>query len=67
MELYLAKDNGITVDYIQTIKMVDIFLRVFDMNEQMAIDKKIDEQLELAKKNINQKVKGIPVPTDHGR
>ena len=40
-----AKGKGLVNNYINTILMVDNYLPVFDMNEQIAIDKHIDENL----------------------
>ena len=38
-------EQGLTNHYINTLLMVDNYLPVFDMNEQMSIDKKIPENL----------------------
>ena len=40
-----AKSKGVVNNYVEPILMVDNYLPVFDMNEQMAIDKKVDESL----------------------
>lgn len=48
-------DIGIKVDYINTILMVDNFLPAFDMKEQMAIDKKVEEQIAQIKEDIQGK------------
>ena len=40
-----AKEKGVNFNYINTILMVDNYLPVFDMNEQMKIDKHVDESL----------------------
>ncbi len=40
-----AKDNGVSFHYINSILMVDNYLPVFDMNQQMRIDKHTDENL----------------------
>jgi len=40
-----ASEQGITNNYIQNILMVDNYLPVFDMTQQMAIDKRVDENL----------------------
>lgn len=40
-----AKEQGLTQQYINTILMVDNYLPVFDMNQQMSIDKHVDENL----------------------
>lgn len=44
---------GITHNYSNTILMVDNYLPVFDMNEQMKIDKKTDENLALLIEDIS--------------
>ncbi len=51
---YLS-ECGIEADYINTIMMVDNYLPVFDMNEQLAIDpqKKVDEHIAAIKKDID--------------
>ena len=40
-----TKEHGVTFNYIKSILMVDNYLPVFDMNQQMAIDKHTDENL----------------------
>lgn len=40
-----CKGKGVVNNYIQPILMVDNYLPVFDMNQQMAIDKHVDENL----------------------
>ena len=62
-----CQEHGIHVDFIQTIKMVDNYLPVFDMDEQKNIDKNIPQQIELAKDNIEKRVHFIPQPTKKGR
>ncbi len=49
----LAKENGYTFDYINTMLMVDNFLPRFDMNEELKIDKHEDEQLQQIKADLN--------------
>jgi ferredoxin len=55
----LAKDiflkYGKHPDYIRTVMMVDNFLPAFDMEEQMAADKHVEEQLEAIRKDIQKK------------
>lgn len=41
----LAEKHGVCADYIAAIKMVDNYLPVFDMNEEIAIEKKVEEQV----------------------
>lgn len=52
-EIYL-ETIGKHADYITTLKMVDNFLPVFDMNEQIAMDpeKKVEEHLAQIKQDI---------------
>ena len=57
-----CRQNNIKVDYIQTILMVDNYLPSFDMNEEMTLDKKVDEQIHIALTNLQQRVKYIPQP-----
>jgi len=51
-----------TADYITTVMMVDNFLPVFDMNEEVMLDKKVEQQISkikadiLAKKHAQQEV-----------
>lgn len=40
-----AKEKDVNIKYINTILMVDNYLPVFDMNEQMKMDKHVDENL----------------------
>jgi len=40
-----AKEKGVNFNYVNSILMVDNYLPVFDMNEQMKIDKHVDESL----------------------
>lgn len=63
----LAKENGIEIDYIANLLMVDNYLPVFDMNEQRAIDKNVDKQMEAVKKDISARKKFIPLKTDEER
>ena len=46
---------GIKAAYINTVLMVDNFLPAFDMNEQTALDKKVDEQIVRIKEDIQNK------------
>ena len=40
-----AKEKGVNNNYVNSILMVDNYLPVFDMNEQIKIDKKTDENM----------------------
>ncbi|WKY42952.1 EFR1 family ferrodoxin [Eubacteriaceae bacterium ES2] len=63
----LANQSGKKVDYIGSIHMVDNYLPVFDMNEEMAMDKHIEEQIEKVKKAINDRKREIPEATEEDR
>ena len=60
-----AKEQGVANNYVQAILMVDVYLPVFDMNEQMAIDKNIDENLAKILEDIGAQ-KNFVAPTDMG-
>lgn len=62
-----ALENGINIDYIATIQMVDNYLPSFDMLEQMAMDKHIDEQLSRVLLDLSQRKKGYNEPTQKGK
>lgn len=63
----LVKQYGIRVDYIGTIKMVDNYLPAFDMEEEMAIEKRVEEQLFAEKKAVDGREQKIPEATEEGR
>lgn len=44
----LAAEAGVHADYVSAIQMVDNYLPVFDMDEQRALDKRVEEQLSAA-------------------
>jgi ferredoxin len=50
----LAEKNGLKFDYHKTMMMVDNFLQWFDMDEELKLDKKEDEQLSQIKADINE-------------
>lgn len=54
---------GKKADYINTVLMVDNFLPAFDMTQQMALDKKVGEQIEVIKTDIENKKYEIPKVT----
>lgn len=62
-----AEKSGINVDYIATIKMVDNYLPVFDMSEQIKIDKNIDNQLETIVSHIKSQKCHIPKASLKGK
>ncbi len=47
-----CQEQGLHVDFIQTIKMVDNYLPSFDMDEQMVIDKHVDKQIQKVKEQL---------------
>lgn len=63
----LAAEAGVHVDYIAAIQMVDNYLPVFDMNEQMGTDKHVEEQLDAAVQAVSERAHGIPETTEEGR
>lgn len=56
-----ATVSGVKNNYIQPILMVDNYLPVFDMNQQMSIDKKTDENLAKIIEDITAHKDFIPV------
>ncbi len=64
---HLCEEIGIHVDYIHSILMVDNYLPSFDMNEQKAIDKHIEEQLQIALKDVQERKKEIPKASQEAR
>lgn len=61
------KEWGLRVDYIAPILMVDNFLPVFDINEETAIEKHEDEQLDAALRDVLARKKYIPEATEEDR
>lgn len=57
-----CEKNGIHVNYAQTILMVDNYLPSFDMEEEMSVNKKVDEQIKIVSHNIENKVQSISQP-----
>ena len=60
----LLEKRGIKVDYAASILMVDNYIPSFDMEEEMALDKKVEEQLEVIVKDVKERKRGIPQPSD---
>lgn len=50
---------GKKADYITSIEMVDNFLPVFDMKEQTAMDKQVEEHLDAIRADLKAKKQGI--------
>ena len=63
----LCRSCGIHPAYIQVVMMVDNWLPSFDMQEQQKIDKKVEEQLEKIKEEIDGRKHSISVVTDEDR
>lgn len=63
----LCDEYDIAVNYINVIAMVDNWLPSFDMNEQMKIDKRIDENLGAILSDLNTKKNMISEVTDKDR
>ncbi|MEG0275791.1 MAG: EFR1 family ferrodoxin [Coprobacillus sp.] len=55
-----AQEFGVHIDYIHTIYMVDNYLPSFDMNEQKAMTKTTEEDIQQALNDIKNRKKGIP-------
>lgn len=62
-----CEKQGVTIDYIGGVRMVDNYLPAFDMNEQKQMNKNIPAQLEALEEDIRNRRKYIPVATDEGR
>jgi len=60
-----AEETGVTFHYIKPILMVDNYLPVFDMNEQILIDKHTDESMAEIIKDISEQ-KAYIEPSDMG-
>ena len=62
-----AAKTGIKVDYTDTVLMVDNYLPVFDMEAEMAMDKKVEEQIAVIREKIQARHQEIPTPSEQGR
>jgi ferredoxin len=63
----IGEECGIKIDYIRTILMVDNFLPAFDMDEEKAVDKKVDEQIAATVADVAARKQEILPATDEGR
>lgn len=63
----LAEKYGVFVDYIAAIKMVDNYLPVFDMEEETALEKHVEEQIETAVRAVSDRKHGVPEATKEQR
>ena len=61
-----CKENGIHVDYVNSILMVDNYLPSFNMEEEISLDKKIDKQINKVYNDIKVCTKFILQPTQDG-
>ena len=64
---YYGKSQKVNIDYIHTLQMVDNYTPAFDMNEQKAMDKHIDENLKVILEEVKERKHFIPVPTQQAR
>ena len=62
-----VKNKNYKIDYINGIRMVDNYLPMFDMNEEIKIDKNIESQIEQIIQDIHINKKEIPVPSNWDR
>ena len=63
----MLKEIGIHASYINVLLMVDNFLPGFDMNEQKAIDKKVDEHIKMIQEDIENEKEYISPVTEKDR
>lgn len=63
----LAEKCGIHADYIAAIKMVDNYLPAFDMAEETALEKNVEEQVRSALLAVEGRKRGIPKATQDQR
>lgn len=64
---HALQETGLRVDYIHTIKMVDNYIPVFDMEDEKKQDKQVEEQLAAAVQAVRSRTKGIPAATEEDR
>lgn len=62
-----CSENGIKLAFATSVLMVDNYLPSFDMTDEMAADKKEDEQIARVKADIAARKTGIPKASDFGR
>lgn len=63
----IGKECGVKIDYVKNILMVDNYLPMFDMNEQIKIDKKVNEQIKEALEEVAERKRYIPESTEEDR
>lgn len=57
---------GIKINYMNTVSMVDNYLPVFDMEQEVKADKGTEKKIEEIIADIAAKKQGVPKPTAHG-
>lgn len=62
-----GKENNLHFNYVNTLLMVDNYLPSFDMEEEKTIDKKIPEQIQTIKEDINNKKEFVKPSTEEGK
>ena len=55
----LCEECGISVSYINVVLMADNWLPSFDMDEQKALDKHVDEQMQVILADLKARKHGI--------
>lgn len=64
---HLCESIGLKVNYVHSILMVDNDLPSFDMDEQKAMDKKVEEQLQIVIDDIKARKQEIPEASQESR
>ena len=59
----IAAEDGIRLDYVRTVLMVDNYLPAFDMEQEKQLDKKIPEQLARIRQDIQNRTHFIEAVT----
>ena len=62
-----AAKQGITVNFVTTVLMVDNYLPYFDMDAEKRLDKHVEAQIDATLREIDARKVGIPAPTDEQR
>lgn len=63
----MAEECGHHVDYAVGVKMVDNYLPMFDMEEEIRLDKQVEEQLAAALRDVSERKRFIPEATQAER
>lgn len=64
---HLCQSFGMKINYIKTILMVDNYLPSFDMDEEKAINKHVDQQIQVALADIKARKNEIPEASQESR